>query len=234
MNFLTKAIKDEITINIDNIDVTDYIINIIKITIKDNYFIFYLNCDYKNIIEYIQSFNEINNTLKEILTKNNIKISYNYSDMLIYKCPIDKYYQNNTKFSISSLKIFSLIDKNDLDNIYFNIINIYDSNLKILYERLESTELIEKKLNNKIKLIESNINLNFENKFKDLNDKCLILELKIIQLNKENKLIKLNNQKQKTYFFSFCLIGLLFVFFNYLEYQSQFPYLSKRKYVHYK
>ena len=214
MNYLTQVIKDEITININNIDVTDYIINILKITLRDNYFIFNLNCDHKNIIEYIQSFNEINiNTIKE-----NVKIRYNFSDMLIYKCSVNEYYQNNTKFSIDSLKIFSLIDKTDLNNIYFNIINIYDSNLKILYEKIESTKFIEKELNNKIKLIETKINLNFENKFKILNDKCLNLELKNIELNNENKLIKLNNQKQKNYFYSFYLIGLLFIFSNYLEY----------------
>ena len=236
MEYLINLLKDEITIYINNINITSYILECLEIIISDNNFIFKISTNNKTtLLEYLQSFKELNNdTFQGIISNENLKIKYNYSDILIYNCPLVKYNQNNTRFTINISKILNLVDKNELITNHLNILNTLDKNQKKIFKKLEYTENIEEKINIKIKLIESRINLNFKKKFKDLNDKCLNLELKTIQLNKENELMKLNNQKQKTYFYRFCLVGLLFIFFNYLDYQSQFPYLTRRKYVHYK
>ena len=236
MESLINLLKDEITIYINSIDITSYILECLQIVISDNNFIFKISTNNKTtLLEYLESFEDLNNdTFQEIISNENLKIKYNYGDNLIYNCPFVKYNQNSTRFSINISKILNLIDKNELIANHLNILNTLDKNQKKIFKIMETTINIEEKFNIKIKLIESKINLNLKKKFKDLNDKCLNLELQTIQLNKENELIKLNNQKQKTYFYRFCLVGLLFIFFNYLDYQSQFPYLSRRKYVHYK
>ena len=182
------------------------------------------------IIDYLNSIEEFNIIFHKINNKKNIKITYFYNDIILYKCSINKYYHNTNKFYIEYTKMFNLMDKNEFNSIILNILN---NDLILLHNKYNNFNKIENNLNKKISFIENEIKNNYEKKLKDLNNKCFNLELNFIDLNKKYELVQLNNKKQKTYFYSFCFIGLLYIFLNYLIYQSKIPYFFKKIYVNY-